>query len=142
MYDHTCCRVGLRGLLCRRGISRSAVLHSRVTSAQRATAVSAMTLAMTLGGTTANVVLPYLPQPFLFVGGLVLLSALLCLRLPRPSRDEEALLDEALEDGQHLLGGLVLADPGAAGQHGEQVAHPPGAVAAGEQRRAVDVDPA
>ncbi len=64
----------------------STVLHSRVTSAQRATAVSAMTLAMTLGGTLANVVLPHLPRPFLFVGGLVLLSALLCLRLPASLR--------------------------------------------------------
>ena len=118
------------------------MLHSRVTSTQRATAVSAMTLAMTLGGTTANVVLPHLPRPFLVVGGLVLLSALLCLRLPRASRDQEALVDQPLHDGQHLLGGLGVADPGAAGQHGEQVAHLPGAVAAGEQRRAVAVDPA
>ena len=69
-------------------------------------------------------------------------SSLLCLRLPGASRDEEPLLGEPLDDGQHLLGGLGVADPGAAGQHGEQVTHPPGAVAAGEQRRAIDVNPA
>ena len=115
--------------------------HRACPAAARPTAVSAMTLAMALGGTTANIVLP-LPLPFLLVGGLVLLRSLLCLRLPGASRDEEALLDQSLHDGQHLLDGLGVADPGAAGQHGEQVTHPPGAVAAGEQRRAIDVDPA
>lgn len=67
----------------------SAVLHSRVTAAQRATAVSAMSLAMTLGGMVGNLVLPRLPDPFLWVSGLVLLSALLCLRLPSAAPAEE-----------------------------------------------------
>jgi MFS family permease len=66
----------------------AAVLHTRVTAGQRATAVSAMSLAMTLGGTLGNLVVPRLAQAagyqtaFAAVGGLVLLSALLCLRLP------------------------------------------------------------
>lgn len=66
----------------------SAVLHSRVTASQRATAVSAMSLAMTLGGLLGNLTLPRLADAvgtdgaFLTVGGLVLLSGLLCLALP------------------------------------------------------------
>ena len=122
----------------------SAVLHTRVTAAHRATAVSAMSLAMAVGGLLGNLLVPLLAQDvaFVAVGGLVLLSALLCLRLPRGSADEEALLDEPLDDGQHLLGGVGVADPGAAGQHREQVPETPGAVAAGEQGRPVRVDPA
>lgn len=129
----------------------SAVLHTRVTAAQRATAVSAMSLAMTLGGTLGNLVVPRLAEAlgleraFLAVAALVLLSALLCLRLPAAaagSGDEEALGDEPLHDGQHLVGGLLVADPGAARKHAQELAEPPGAVAPGEQRRPVDVDPA
>lgn len=66
----------------------SAVLHTRVAAAQRATAVSAMSLAMSLGGITGNLVLPQVAEAtstrtaFLSVAALVLLSALLCLRLP------------------------------------------------------------
>ena len=69
----------------------SAVLHSRVTAAQRATAVSAMSLAMTLGGLAGNLVLPRVAdavgtdRAFQAAGGLVLLSGLLCLALPRSS---------------------------------------------------------
>lgn len=78
----------------------SAVLHTRVTAAQRATAVSAMSLAMTLGGLVGNLTLPRLSAAvgvdgaFLTVGGLVLLSGLLCLALPAaapagpPAQDE------------------------------------------------------
>jgi MFS family permease len=126
----------------------SAVLHTRVTAARRATAVSAMSLAMTLGGTLGNLVVPRLAeafglqQAFLAVAALVLLSALLCLRLPRCSGDEEALRDQPLDDGEHLLGGLLVGNAGAAGQHGEQLPEPPRPVAPGEQGRAVDVDPA
>ena len=122
------------------------VLHGRVTAEHRATAVSAMSLAMALGGMVGNLALPTLVRllgadgTVLAVAGVTLLSAALCLRLP--SGDEEALDDELLDDGQHLLGGLGLAEPGAARQDGEQVAEPPGPVAAGEQRRAVRVDPA
>lgn len=62
----------------------SAVLHGRVTAAHRATAVSAMSLAMSVGGLLANLLVPLVPQDaaFLAVGALVLLSAVLCLRLP------------------------------------------------------------
>ena len=127
----------------------STVLHGRVSAAQRATAVSAMSLAMSVGGILANLLLPTVAEAtgndgvFLAVAALVLLSALACLRLPRAaSGDEEALLDEALDDGEHLLGGLGLGDPGAAGEHRQQVPEPPGAVAPGEQRRSVHVDPA
>ena len=69
----------------------SAVLHGRVTAAERATAVSSMSLAMTLGGMLGNLVLPRLADAlglrgaFFAVGGLVLLGGLLCLRLPAAS---------------------------------------------------------
>ena len=128
----------------------STILHSRVTAAHRATAVSAMSLAMALGGMLGNIALPSAVRllgtdaTFLAVGVVVLLSAAVCLRLPAAtaSGDEEALLDEPLHDGQHLLGGVGLAEPGAAGEDGQQVAEPARPVAAGEQRRAVRVDPA
>jgi len=67
----------------------SAVLHSRVTAAHRATAVSAMSLAMALGGILGNSVVPWLADgvstdvAFLVVAGVVLLSTVACLRLPR-----------------------------------------------------------
>ena len=73
----------------------SAVMHSRVTSAHRSTAVSAMSLALSLGGITGNLALPRiagavsLQTAFLTVGALVLLSALLCLRLPPPRAASE-----------------------------------------------------
>ncbi len=62
----------------------SSVLHGRVTTAHRATAVSAMSLAMALGGLLANLLVPVLPRDaaLLGVGAVVGLSALLCLRLP------------------------------------------------------------
>jgi len=69
----------------------SAVLHSRVTAAHRATAVSAMSLAMALGGILGNSVVPWLADglgtdaAFLTVAAVVLLSAAACLRLPRPA---------------------------------------------------------
>jgi MFS family permease len=131
-----------------------AVLHGRVGPGSRATALSASSLALMVGGATANVISPRLAElggrslPFLVAGALAVLAGLVALGLPEPrtgpgdgSGDEEALRDQALDDRQDLLGGIILGQPGAAGQHGEQVAHPPGAVAAGEQRRAVGVDP-
>jgi hypothetical protein len=118
----------------------SAVLHSRVAAAQRATAVSAMSLALAVGGILGNLVLPRLDAPFLVAGALLLLSAAVCLRLPSP--DQEALLDEPLDDGEHLLGGLGVGQAGAGREHADQLAEPPGAVAAGQQRRPVGVDPA
>jgi MFS family permease len=144
----------------------STVLHGRVTAAHRATAVSAMSLAMALGGILGNLLLPSVVRmagvdgAFLAVAALTLLSGALCLGLPRTADpcvlrsgaadaegrrtlgDEEPLLDQPLDDREHLLGGLALGDPRAAGEHGEQVPQPPGAVAPGEQRRPVHVDPA
>ena len=128
---------------------RKHLLHARVSAAHRATMVSASSLALQLGGILSNQVQPrvyeaYGPAWAFGLAGLVLLGlAALSLRLADPpSGDEEPLLDEPLHDGQHLLGGVGLAEPGAAGQDGEQVAEPAGPVAAGEQRRAVRVDPA
>jgi MFS family permease len=70
----------------------SAVLHSRVTAAHRATAVSAMSLAMMLGGIVGNVAIAWLATwfgedvAFLTVAAVVLLGAVACLRLPRSER--------------------------------------------------------
>ena len=67
----------------------SAVLHTRVDAAYRATAVSAMSLAMALGGILGNLTVPPLAAAvsteagFLAVGVVVLLGAVACLRLPR-----------------------------------------------------------
>jgi predicted MFS family arabinose efflux permease len=67
----------------------SAVLHTRVDAAHRATAVSAMSLAMALGGILGNLTIPPLAAAtstqtgFVAVGGVVLLGAVACLRLPR-----------------------------------------------------------
>lgn len=67
----------------------SAVLHSRVDAAHRATAVSAMSLAQALGGVIGNLAVPPLAAAFgtgpafCAVGGVVLLGAVACLRLPR-----------------------------------------------------------
>jgi MFS family permease len=76
----------------------SAVLHTRVTAAQRATAVSAMSLAMALGGIVGNLAVPPLAAAegtgagFLAVGVVVLLGAVACLRLPRTTVAEVAPL--------------------------------------------------
>jgi len=124
-----------------------AVLHGRVGPRARATALSAGSLALMLGGATANVLNPRLVElsgralPFLVAGSVAVLAGLVAVGLPG-SRDEEPLLDQPLDDRQHLLGGVVLGEARAAGEDGEEVSHPPGAVAAGEQRRAVGVDPA
>ena len=67
----------------------SAVVHTRVDGAHRATAVSAMSLAMALGGILGNLAVPPLAAAvstdagFLAVGVVVLLGAGACLRLPR-----------------------------------------------------------
>jgi Major Facilitator Superfamily len=67
----------------------SAVLHTRVDAAHRATAVSAMSLAMALGGIVGNLTVPPLAAAlntaagFLAVAVVVLLGAVACLRLPR-----------------------------------------------------------
>ena len=67
----------------------SAVLHTRVDAAHRATAVSAMSLAQALGGVAGNLAVPALAAAlgtgaaFLGVAGVVLAGALACLRLPR-----------------------------------------------------------
>jgi MFS family permease len=67
----------------------SAVLHTRVDAAHRATAVSAMSLAMALGGILGNLAVPPLAAAvsteagFLAVGVVVLLGAGASLQLPR-----------------------------------------------------------
>lgn len=68
----------------------STILHGRVTAAHRATAVSAMSLAMALGGILGNSLVPLLvggdpssDVAFVAVGAVVLLSVVGCLRLPR-----------------------------------------------------------
>jgi hypothetical protein len=67
----------------------SAVLHTRVDAARRATAVSAMSLAMALGGILGNLTVPPLAAAvsteagFAAVAVVVLLGAVACLRLPR-----------------------------------------------------------
>jgi hypothetical protein len=67
----------------------SAVLHTRVDAAHRATAVSAMSLAMALGGILGNLTIPPLAAvlnagaAFAAVAVVVLLGGVACLRLPR-----------------------------------------------------------
>ncbi len=79
----------------------SAVLHTRVTAAHRATAVSAMSLAMALGGILGNLVVPQLAElvsieaALLAVAAVVLVGAVACVRLPHSTRDEAAV---ALEE--------------------------------------------
>jgi MFS family permease len=78
----------------------SAVLHTRVTATHRATAVSAMSLAMALGGILGNLVVPLVAEALsveaaLFaVAAVVLLGAVACLRLPHSTRDEAAVTAE------------------------------------------------
>ena len=83
----------------------SAVLHGRVTAAHRATAVSAMSLAMAVGGLLGNLLVPLLPRDVAFagVGALVAASALVCWRLP--SGRQQPALDLAVPDGHSLLDG-------------------------------------
>ena len=73
----------------------STVLHGRVTAANRSTAVSAMSLAMSLGGIAGNLLLPRLADAtslataYYAIASGTLLSTLLCLRLPRTVRVAE-----------------------------------------------------
>ena len=79
-----------------------AVLHSRVDAAHRATAVSAMSLAMALGGIVGNLGVPALAAAvstgaaFLAVGVVVLLGAAACLRLPRVAPADAAVGEETV----------------------------------------------
>jgi hypothetical protein len=72
----------------------SAVLHARVSAAHRATAVSAMSLAMAVGGIAGNVGVSGVATAagpdaaLLAVAAVVLLGALGCLRLPRATQQE------------------------------------------------------
>jgi MFS family permease len=81
----------------------SAVLHSRVDAAYRTTAVSAMSLAMALGGILGNLVIPRLAAAlsidaaFLAVAAVVLVAAGACLRLPRVTVDDVAAADTAAD---------------------------------------------
>ncbi|MEO7260485.1 MAG: MFS transporter [Jatrophihabitantaceae bacterium] len=62
----------------------SAALHGRVTADHRATAVSAMSLALAGGGLLGNLLVPLVAREtaFLGVGTLVAISAIACWRLP------------------------------------------------------------
>lgn len=98
----------------------SAVMHSRVTAAKRATAVSAMSLAMAMGGIAGNLVLPRVAEAtstdgaFLAVGGLVLLSALLCLRLPKVAVEAVEALPVAPPGHDQRQSSSLLASGGSA----------------------------
>lgn len=78
----------------------SAVLHTRVTAAHRATAVSAMSLAMALGGILGNLVVPGLARTagvegaLVAVAAVVLLGAVASVRLPHSTHDEAAIAAE------------------------------------------------
>jgi MFS family permease len=132
----------------------SSVLHGLVGEQQRSTMVSAMSLSMMAGGTAASLALPRLAEragasaALAVTAVVVVATALLCLRLPPRGpagsgrADEEALLDQPGDDGQHLLGGLTGPEPGGGRDHVDQLTEPPLAVAAGQQRGAVQVDPA
>ena len=81
----------------------SAVLHTRVPAEVRATAVSAMSLSMALGGIAGNLFIPVVASSvsieaaFGLVGLIVLVSAVACLRLPRTTV-EDAPATEAATD--------------------------------------------
>ncbi len=81
----------------------STVLHSRVSAANRATAVSAMSLAMALGGILGNLAIPGLASgvspdaAFLLVAGVVLVGAVACLGLPRIAVPDAVVPEEPLE---------------------------------------------
>jgi MFS family permease len=87
----------------------SAVLHTRVTAAHRATAVSAMSLAMALGGIAGNLAIPPLAAAvsteagFLAAAVVVLLGAAASLRLPRTAVVEPP--EDADEESPSLLPG-------------------------------------
>lgn len=74
----------------------SAVLHTRVSAAHRATAVSAMSLAMALGGIVGNVAIAGLVEltsvstALYALAGVLGVSVLAALRLPHSTRDEAA----------------------------------------------------
>ena len=108
----------------------AAVLHTRVTAAERATAVSSMSLAMTLGGLLGNLTLPAVARAvgvggaFAVVGGLVLVSVLLCLRLPSGSAG--SLVDGSLSTAEESAGAPLARRPDAPLEAG---AAPPGAPA-------------
>ncbi|MCZ2858387.1 MFS transporter [Blastococcus sp. VKM Ac-2987] len=75
----------------------SAVLHTRVAAVHRATAVSAMSLAMALGGIAGNLAVPPLVAAagleagFLAVAAVAALGVLGCLRLPRSTVADTAV---------------------------------------------------
>ncbi len=79
----------------------SAVLHTRVTAAHRATAVSAMSLAMATGGILGNLVVPAavrstsVQAALSGVAGVLLLGALACRWLPRATTSDPAVAPPA-----------------------------------------------
>jgi MFS family permease len=89
----------------------SAVLHTRVTRAHRATAVSAMSLAQALGGIIGTLALPRVAASlstgagFLVVAGVILLGGVACLRLPRTT--VAVPMDAMPTDGEAAQLGVV-----------------------------------
>jgi hypothetical protein len=81
---------------------QSAILHTRVSAEVRATAVSAMSLAMALGGIGGNLFIPALASSvsldaaFLAVAAVVLISAAACLSLPRSTVEHTPAPEEAV----------------------------------------------
>ncbi|CAA9315965.1 MAG: hypothetical protein AVDCRST_MAG07-916 [uncultured Frankineae bacterium] len=98
-----------------------AVLHGRVGASGRATALSASSLSLMIGGGAADLLNPRLvavagrPAAYVTAGVVCALAALLALRLPA-SREQGASADEALHPGHDLVGGVLSRDPGAQGQ--------------------------
>lgn len=84
----------------------SAVLHTRVGAGQRATAVSAMSLAMALGGIFGNLAVPVVVRvagsdgAFLGIAALLLISGVACLRLPRTTAPLPAAAASAVDHRQ------------------------------------------
>jgi MFS family permease len=78
----------------------SAVLHTRVPAEVRATAVSAMSLAMALGGIVGNVAIAGLVEvtsvgtALYTLAGILALGTLAAVRLPHSTRDESAIAAE------------------------------------------------
>ncbi|MGY1827457.1 MULTISPECIES: MFS transporter [unclassified Blastococcus] len=83
----------------------SAVLHTRVDAVHRATAVSAMSLSLAVGGIVGNLTVPPLAAAastgtgFLVVAGVVALGALGCLRLPRSTAAGAAVVRDGASVG-------------------------------------------
>lgn len=122
-----------------------AVAHARITAAHRTSVLSAGSLALALGGVTGSLLLPRLAErtsaavTFGALAGVLLVAAAVSLRLPSAPSDQEPPLDQAADDGDHLLGRLARGQTGCRGEDADQLPEPAGAVAPGQERGAVGV---